>query len=104
MSRIHIWSKSSEIIFIQVSSNETSRIVALNMGIVVVMPHTAALAVNQHLEPVLQLALLPHRCHHLHCHHHPHQALPPHPLGLPSVQMEPVEVRRVTRVKDQHMG
>ncbi len=80
-----------------------SRIVALNMGTVVVMPHTVALPVNQHLEPALQLARLPHRRHRLHCPHHPHQALPPHPLVLPSVQMEPVEVRQVTHVKDQHM-
>ncbi len=87
----------------KVSSDEESRIVVLNMVTVAVMLHTVVLAVNQHLEPALQLHL-PHCRHRLPCRRRPHQALLPHPLVLPSVRMELVEVRRVTRVKDQHMG
>ena len=110
----------------KVSSDEESRIVVLNMVTVAVMLHTVVLAVNQHLERAQQLHLphcrrrlhcrlhLPCRrhlhcrlrlcCRHrLHCRRRPHQALLPRPLGLQSVQMEPVEVRQVTHVKDQHM-
>jgi len=81
----------------QYLSNMKSRIVVLNMATVVVTLHTAVLAASQNLEPALQL-------HRRHCCHHPHRVLHPPLQGLQSVQMELVEVRLNTRVRDQHMG
>ena len=78
------------------------------MATVAAMPHTAVLAVSQLLERAQQPHLphcrrRPHCRLRLHCRRRPHQALLLHPLVLQSVQMEPVEVQRVTRVKDPHM-